>query len=128
MKNRKIHISSNRIFDIVNYTLLFLLAVVVLYPLYFVVIASFSDPNAIYAGEVVFLPKKVSFEGYQMLLEEELLWSGYWNTIRYTVIGTLINVVLTVCAAYALSRRKLPGRKGLTLFVTFTMFFNCGLI
>ena len=70
MKNRKIHISSNRIFHIVNYTLLFLLAVVVLYPLYFVVIPSFSDPNAIYAGEVVFLPKKVSFEGYQMLLEE----------------------------------------------------------
>lgn len=128
MKKRKKYISSNRVFDMVNYTLLFFLTVIVLYPLYFVVIASFSDPNAIYAGEVVLLPKKVSFEGYQMLFGETLLWRGYWNTIRYTFIGTLINVVLTVCAAYALSRNKLPGRKGLTLFITFTMFFNGGLM
>lgn len=128
MKSKKIHISSNKIFDVVNYSLLFLMTVAVLYPLYFVVIASFSDPNAIYAGEVLFSPKKVSFEGYQLLFEDDLLWRGYWNTIRYTAIGTLLNVVLTICAAYALSRRKLPGRKMLTLFITFTMFFNGGLM
>lgn len=128
MRKRKIRLSSNKIFDIVNYTLLFLMMLLVLYPLYFVVIASFSDPNAIYAGKVVFLPKDVSLDGYKMLFEDPLIWKGYWNTIRYTVIGTSINVVLTVCAAYALSRKKLPGRKALTLFITFTMFFNGGLI
>lgn len=128
MRRRKFRLSSNKIFDIVNYTLLFLMMLLVLYPLYFVVIASFSDPNAIYAGKVVFLPKDVSLDGYKMLFEDALIWKGYWNTIRYTVIGTSINVVLTVCAAYALSRKKLPGRKALTLFITFTMFFNGGLI
>lgn len=128
MRRRKIRLSSNKIFDIVNYTLLFLMMLLVLYPLYFVVIASFSDPNAIYAGKVVFLPKDVSLDGYKMLFEDALIWKGYWNTIRYTVVGTSINVILTVCAAYALSRKKLPGRKALTLFITFTMFFNGGLI
>lgn len=128
MRRRKFRLSSNKIFDIVNYTLLFLMMLLVLYPLYFVVIASFSDPNAIYAGKVVFLPKDISLDGYKMLFEDALIWKGYWNTIRYTVIGTSINVVLTVCAAYALSRKKLPGRKALTLFITFTMFFNGGLI
>lgn len=128
MKKRRRYLSSNKVFDIVNYTLLLLMAIIVLYPLYFVVIASVSDPNAIYAGEVVFLPKKISLDGYKMLIENNLIWSGYWNTIRYTVIGTLVNVTLTICAAYALSRKKLPGRKSLTLFIAFTMFFNGGLI
>lgn len=67
MRRRKFRLSSNKIFDIVNYTLLFLMMLLVLYPLYFVVIASFSDPNAIYAGKVVFLPKDISLDGYKML-------------------------------------------------------------
>ena len=101
---------------------------VTIYPLYFIVIASFSDPYAVGNGQVWFWPKGFTLEGYTELLNQTKIWIGYRNTIAYTIVGTLIGLIVNLSAAYALSRRDLFGRKILTLFFIFTMFFNGGLI
>lgn len=118
----------DRVFDIANYVLLSIGMLLVLYPLYFVVIASFSDPNAIYAGRVIFIPKGLSLEGYKRLLAERSVWTGYFNTIVYTVTGTAINVVLTLMAAFTLSRKNIPLGRFIMYMIVFTMFFDGGLI
>jgi putative aldouronate transport system permease protein len=102
--------------------------VIVCYPLIFVISSSVSDPLAVTRGEVVLLPKGFTFEGYQKIFQYKPIWIGYRNTFFYTILGTLINLGITLPAAYALSRRDLPGRVGITLIFTLTMFFNGGLI
>ena len=82
----------DRIFDFVNYILLGLMLLAVLYPLYFIVIASVSDPNAINSGQVWFWPKNLTFEGYERILGDSAIWRGYRNSILYTALGTTINV------------------------------------
>jgi putative aldouronate transport system permease protein len=104
---------------------MFLLCV---YPLYFVVIASFSSPVEVSNGRVIILPKTVTLEGYMEVFSYIPLWRGYVNTIAYTIIGTSVNVILTICAGYALSRADLPGRQILTFIFTFTMIFQGGLV
>lgn len=116
------------IFYIVTGIILGILALIVIYPLYFILIASISDPNAIFNGEVYFLPVGMTLSGYEKLLEEHLIWSGYRNTIIYTVLGTLFNIVLTIPAGWALSRDYLPGRKLIMPLLIITMFFGGGLI
>lgn len=119
---------SDQMFQIFNAVFMIACCAVVLYPLYFVVIASVSDPNAVYEGKVVFAPYNSSLDGYKELLKDKSIWSGYKNTIIYTVLGTLISVVSTICGAYALSRKNLPFGKILMFMITFTMFFTGGLI
>ncbi|MFC4811694.1 carbohydrate ABC transporter permease [Paenibacillus sp. GCM10023250] len=113
-------------------TLLYIWAAVVLlivvYPLYFIVIASFSDPSAVGNGKVWLLPSGFTLDGYKELLKHANIWVGYRNTILYTVAGTAIGLAVNVSAGYALSRRDLAGRKAISLFFIFTMFFNGGLI
>ena len=121
-------LSSDRVFDIVNYALVSLLVLIVLYPLIFVVSASFSDPILVNSGQVWLLPKGLTIEGYKSVLEYEMVWVGYGNTIFYTLVGTSINLVLTLITAYALSRRDLIGRNFFTMFFAFTMYFSGGLI
>lgn len=116
------------IFYIVTGIILAILALIVIYPLYFILIASISDPNAIFNGEVYFLPVGVTLGGYERLLEEDLIWSGYGNTILYTVLGTIFNIILTIPAGWALSRDYLPGRKLVMPLLIITMFFGGGLI
>lgn len=116
------------IFDVLNFIILTFCVIAVLYPLYFVIIASISDPSAIYSGEVWLLPKKITFEGYQRIFRDNSIWVGYKNSLIYTVVGTAINIALTLTGAYALSRKDLPGRKFFMLFLTFTLFFSGGLI
>lgn len=99
-----------------------------LYPLYFVLIASISDPTAVATGRVSFLPKNISFFGYQQIFEDSRIWVGYRNTLIYSVVGTALNLVVTLPAAYALSRREFRPRRLLMLIFAFTMFFNGGLI
>lgn len=99
-----------------------------LYPLYFVLIASISDPTAVATGRVSFLPKNISFFGYQQIFEDTRIWVGYRNTLIYSVVGTALNLVVTLPAAYALSRREFRPRRLLMLIFAFTMFFNGGLI
>ncbi|CAH1210233.1 Diacetylchitobiose uptake system permease protein DasC [Paenibacillus sp. JJ-223] len=108
------------------FAILFLIAVI--YPIYFIVIASFSDPSAVANGQVWFFPKGFTLEGYKELLRHDNIWIGYRNTILYTVVGTLIGLVVNISAAYALSRKDLVGRKFFSLFFIFTMFFSGGLI
>lgn len=119
---------SDLIYDIVVYIFLGLMCLIALYPLYFVLIASISSPEAVNSGKVIFAPIGITLEGYQKLFEDNRIWIGYRNTIFYTVCGTTLNVVVTLLAAYPLSRRKLPGKKILVTYFLFTMFFNGGLI
>lgn len=119
---------SDRIFDVCNYIFLSIVGILVLYPLYFVLIASISDPNAVNNGQVVLYPVGFSLEGYQKLFEDSRIWVGYRNTIFYTVLGTALNLLLTLITAYPLSRKDLAGKKIFTFYFLFTMFFNGGLI
>ena len=119
---------SDKIFNFFNYLILGAIFVVCLYPLWFIIIASISDPNLVNSGQVWFWPKSVSLDGYKNLLADDSVLRGYLNTLIYTVGGTLINLAVTLPAAYALSRKDFVGRKFLTLMFTFTMFFSGGLI
>ena len=116
------------VFDVILYTICALLLVVILYPLWFIIIASFSDPSAVAGGHVWLWPVGFTLEGYQELLRQPQVWLGYRNTIAYTVVGTLIALAVNIPAAYALSRKDLWGRKGLMGLYVFTMFFSGGLI
>lgn len=100
----------------------------VVYPLYFILIASVSDPNAVYEGKVWLLPSGLTFEGYQRIFADPKVWSGLQNTLVYTVLGTTISVSAILGGGYALSRKDLPGRKLLMLVFVVTMFFDGGLI
>ena len=118
----------DKILDIINYTILTVLLLIVLYPLIFVVSASFSKPVEVYNGNVWLLPKGFSLDGYKRIFETQRIWTGYKNTIIYTVSGTIINLFFTLSAAYALSRKDfLPG-KLLSVLYAFTMFFSGGMI
>ena len=102
--------------------------VIVLYPVYFIVIASISDSTLVNQGQVVFSPKGVNFYGYQQIFQNAKIWEGYRNTIIYSVIGTIFNLVLTIPAAYVLSRKNFRPRKLLMFIFVFTMYFNGGMI
>lgn len=114
--------------EVIMYAFAILFLIAIMYPIYFIVIASFSDPSSVSNGQVWFFPKGFTLEGYKELLRHENIWIGYRNTILYTVVGTLIGLVVNISAAYALSRKDLVGRKFFSLFFIFTMFFSGGLI
>ena len=102
--------------------------VTVAYPLYFVVIASFSDPGLVGLGRVIFLPKGITLAAYNKVIEYKALWVGYRNTIFYTFFYTILSLFMIITAGYGLSRKKLPGRNIIMGYMTFTMFFSGGLI
>ena len=120
--------SSDKVMEVALYIFAVLFLIILMYPLYFIVVASFSDPSAVANGQVWFYPKGFTLDGYKELLKHENIWIGYRNTILYTVVGTAIGLIVNVSAAYALSRKDLVGRKFLSLFFIFTMFFSGGLI
>lgn len=101
---------------------------VILYPLYFILIASVSSPTAVNAGEVLLFPKGATLEGYKYVLKDTSIWKGYANTIILTITGTLVNMFLSVTCAYALSKSHLPFIKFIMFAMTFTMFFSGGII
>ncbi len=108
--------------------ILFLLAVVVIYPLWYIIIASVSDPDAVMTGDVWLYPVKMTFSGYKALFDREDVWRGYFFTLLYTLFGTLFNIVLTIPAGWALSRKYLPFRKLIMVMLIITMFFGGGLV
>ena len=118
----------SRGFRIFNTVFCILVFIIVAYPLYYVIIASFSDPMQVSAGRVAFWPNGFTLKGYEMVFAERDLWIGYRNTIFYTLVGTLINITVTFPAAYAVSRREFMPRRVIMLMFVFTMFFNGGLI
>jgi len=115
-------------FNIVLYAICIIILLIVVYPLYFIVIASFSNPTEVANGKVWLWPSQFTVDGYKEILRHAEIWVGYRNTIFYTVVGTVIGLAVNIPAAYALSRHDLVGRKIITFFFIFTMFFNGGLI
>lgn len=102
--------------------------IIVAYPIYFVIIASVSDSTLVSRGLVTLFPRGFSLYGYEQIFQDTRIWLGYLNTMIYTLGGTFINLLVTLPAAYALSRKDMKGRNFLTFFFAFTMFFNGGII
>nr|WP_304577360.1 carbohydrate ABC transporter permease [uncultured Acetatifactor sp.] len=115
-------------FDVVNTTILVIVLLIVLYPLYYVLIASFSNPDLVLTGKIFLLPKGFQTESYERVFSNPEIMQGYLNSILYTLVGTCINLAVTLSGGYALSRRDLRGRKGFMIFFTFTMFFGGGTV
>jgi putative aldouronate transport system permease protein len=128
-KNRIISNSvSDGTFDAVNILINAILLVIFMWPLWFMVVASLSDPYEVNSGNVVLWVKGFSLNGYRELLKYEPIWIGYRNTILYTALGTVINMVMTVLCAYPLSRKEWMARNFWLKFCLITMYFGGGLI
>ena len=119
---------SDRVFEWVNTLIMIVIVLIMLYPLYFIVIASFSEAYDVAKGNVVLLPRGFTLEAYQSVFQEKLIWTGYRNTIFYTFFGTLYNLATLIPAAYVLSKKSLPGRTALSWFFFITMYFGGGMI
>lgn len=119
---------ADKAFDISLFVILTLILVIVAYPLYFVIIASISDPNAVAGGDVTFLPVGFSLDGYKEVFEDTRVMRSFVNSIIYTTVGTCINLVVTIPTAYSLSRRQFAGKKFVTFFYMVTMFVSGGMI
>lgn len=120
--------ASDRIFSTVVIALSILIFLIILYPLWFIIIASISNSNLVNVGAVTFYPKDIRFYGYQQILDDKRIWTGYLNTLIYVFVGTALNMVVTMPAAYALSRRDFKARGKIMFYFVFTMFFNGGLV
>lgn len=118
----------DKIFDFFLYLIAIVIIVIMIYPMYFIVIASISDPTAVSNGELLFIPTGINLKAYKELAGYARLWTGYRNTILYTIIGTLVVLIVNIPTAYALSRRKLYGKRLFTFFYLIPMFFGGGLI
>lgn len=115
-------------FDVLMYGCIGISILLILYPLYFILIASISDQNLVANGRVFLIPKGIQFGGFKRVFENDLLLSGYRNTILYTALGTVVNMVLTIPASYALSRKDFLPRRVLMFLFVFTMYFSGGLV
>lgn len=120
--------NSETVFDLVNYGFLTLIAIITVYPLIFILSASISEPDLVFAGKVWLFPKNVSFIGYEIILKYKEIWIGYRNSLLYVALGVPVSLFLTLTAAYPLSRRDFLGRNPFMLMLTITMFFGGGLI
>ena len=128
MKKFRSYSINDKIFYIITGFLLTAFFIIVLYPCIYVVSASFSSGSAVEAGRVILWPVDFSLEGYKAVFHTPSVWIGFRNSLFYTIAGTLINILVTMIAAYSLARPDLPGRNGIMLFFTFTMFFSGGMI
>ena len=124
---RKININ-DRIFNYIVAVVVTVLTIAVLYPIVYILSASFSSSTAVAQGKVWLLPVDLSLKAYEAVLGYSDLWLGYRNTIFYVIVGTIINVAMTMICAYPMARRDLWGRKSLSFFFTFTMLFSGGMI
>ncbi|CQR58341.1 carbohydrate ABC transporter permease [Paenibacillus riograndensis] len=118
----------DKLFLISTYVYLCLALVVVVYPLVYILSASISSPQDVNSGAMWLFPKNVTLDGYKLVFENPKIWNGYLNTIIYTVLGTLLNLAVTLPASYALSRSDFVGRQLFMAFILFTMFFSGGLV
>ena len=119
---------SDRIFDVCNVAFMVLLLIVFVWPLWFVVIASVSDPKLVLAGEVLVFPKGLNINGFIKILQYTQIWTGYANTIYYTLVGTFASLVLSIFMAYAMSEKSFAPRNILMVVFMITMYFSGGLI
>ncbi|MGN0811951.1 MAG: carbohydrate ABC transporter permease [Candidatus Coproplasma sp.] len=127
-KNKIKESKGDYVYYVICGIILFILAVIVIYPLYYIVIASISDPDAVMTGDVWIAPIKITFSGYANLFNNDEVWRSYFNTLAYTLLGTAFNIALTIPAGWALSRDYLPFRKIIMPLLIITMFFGGGLL
>jgi len=120
--------TSDRIFATVVLIISIATFIIIAYPLWFVIIASISNSDLVNLGKVTFWPRDIRLYGYQQIAKDARIWSGYANTIFYVVAGTALNMVVTMPAAYALSRKTFKARNKVMLYFVFTMFFSGGLV
>lgn len=123
MKKKKI-----QLFDVIIHVITAFLLILVLYPVLLVISNSFSDPGLVATGKVLFLPKGFNLDGYVEFFKDKNILIGYGNTIFYTVVGTIIDLVVTVPAGYAISKSSLPGKKFIIMLFMFIMYFSGGMI
>ena len=128
MRNNKPGGLSDRMSDIILVVMCTAIMLVVAYPLYYVLIASVSDPYDVYAGKTFLLPSQFTLQGYTSVFADQRIFTGYMNSIKYTVVGTIFSVVMVYITAYPLSRKSLPGRKWFSIFFIITMYFGGGLV
>ena len=119
---------SDKTSDIVLVTLCVIMLLIVAYPLYYILVASFSNPYDVYAGKTFLLPSGFTSDGYKAVFADANILSGYANSILYTVLGTIFSVAMIYMVAYPLSVAELPGKKALSIFFLITMYFGGGLI
>ena len=119
---------TDHLFMTIVYAFCAIALIAILIPLIFVVAASFSSPDALLSAKVFLWPVDFTLRGYKMVFDHDLLPLSFWNSIVYTVVGTVINLVLTVLAAYPLSRKDLAVRNPIMMLFAFTMLFNGGMI
>ena len=119
---------ADRIFDVSNVIIMVILLIVFLWPLWFVVIASISDPKLVLSGQVLVIPKDITLLGFRKMLQYDQIWVGYRNSVLYTLVGTAISLTLSICMAYPMSEKSFAPRKPLMLFFMITMYFSGGLI
>ena len=118
----------DKVVNFLCYTIVILVSIACLYPLWLVLVYSVSDPDAVSAGKVWLWPVGVNWDAYKEVFARDDLMKGYWNTITQTLFGTTVNMVMTIPAAYALSKSKLKGRNFFMGLIVFTMYFSGGLI
>jgi putative aldouronate transport system permease protein len=126
--NRAKRTNADIAFDAIFVALSVIVLLITLYPMYFIIIASFSKPQDVMLGRVWIWIKNFTLDGYQAVLDDTRVWKGYQNTIFYTTAGTAFSLFGTLPAAYSLSRKELPGRNVIMFFFTVTMFFSGGLV
>lgn len=119
---------SDRVIEIILLAVILVFVAIVLYPLYYVLIASVSNPYDVYAGKTFLFPSGFTLEGYARVFKEKAIAQGYMNSIIYTTLGTVITTALVFTTAFPLSKAELPGRKAIMLFYLITMYFTGGLI
>lgn len=119
---------SDIVFDVFIYVTMALVLIACAYPLYFILIASVSNPMLIAVGKVTIFPQEFSLDGYYRIFSYGKIWTGYANTLYYTVLGTSINLIFTITGGYAFSRKEMVGRRPLLMLIAFTMFFSGGMI
>ena len=120
--------ASDRIFNAAVIILSITTFIVIAYPLWFIVIASISNSNMVNQRKVILWPVDIRFYGYQQIWEDSRIWTGYLNTLIYVVVGTVLNLVVTLPAAYALSRPVFKARNAVMMYFVFTMYFSGGLV
>ena len=128
MRKKAVFQMGDKMFDVLMYIISLICTLICLYPLYLVVINSFSSPYAVAAGKVYLVPVGFSLDSYKEVFADSSIMRGYANSIFYTVVGTLLNLVLTLPAGYALAKKRMVGRNLIMLMIVFTMYFSGGLV
>ena len=119
---------SERTSDIVLVAITAVVLIIVAYPLYYVLIASVSDPYDVYAGKTFLFPSGFTLDGYAAVFQDPNIVSGFLNSVKYTLIGTVFSVTMLYITAYPMAQRDLPGRKFFSIFFLITMYFGGGLV